>query len=308
MAGEPPKTRADPGERWTPGAAAGGRASLGLAGVAGSLAAHAAVLAVILSSPSRTPDPGLEGPPPIAVELVLLEAIGGPTAEASPTPAPPTPDSVAEAPETAAPEEEVEPSPAESPPDETPDAAATSEEILPPPAIGGVLPPRRPETVAPAPPKRRPQRKPAVPVRATVQPTAQPRPAEAKLPGPAAPKAASAAPGPRPEPAQTAAAAAGVRDAFLDAYQSAVFARLRAKHRYPRALRRRGIGGAGRVEIRIAEDGRLLSWRLIESAGHPDLDAEIARLIERTAPFPPFPPELERSSIRFGFPVRFTRN
>ena len=113
-------------------------------------------------------------------------------------------------------------------------------------------------------------------------------------------------PGARPGLAR-AAPPAGAQSALLTAYQAAVSSRLRQNHRYPRDLKRRGIGGAGRVEVRIARDGRLLAWRLVESAGHPGLDEAIARLIERTAPFPPFPPDLERESIRFSFAVRFTR-
>ena len=76
--------------------------------------------------------------------------------------------------------------------------------------------------------------------------------------------------------------------------------------RYPAEARARGEHGVTRLAFSIDAEGHLLSSRIVASSGSAALDAETLALVQRAQPFPPPPPELAGSEIKFVVPVQFS--
>jgi protein TonB len=88
-------------------------------------------------------------------------------------------------------------------------------------------------------------------------------------------------------------------------YQDMVASLLARTKRYPeRALRRRTTGDAA-IRIEIAADGSLSAFNIIRSTDSPILDEELKAMVDRAAPFPPFPPDLRKSSLALIVPITF---
>ena len=70
-----------------------------------------------------------------------------------------------------------------------------------------------------------------------------------------------------------------------------------------------GAAGAGvaTVAFTIDHSGRVLSARLVRSAGDSALDAEAASLPRRASPVPAPPPDVGGGSITLAVPIRFSR-
>ena len=49
------------------------------------------------------------------------------------------------------------------------------------------------------------------------------------------------------------------------------------------------------VTVSINSDGTLAGVRIVKSSGHQDLDNAVRRIIEMSAPFSAFPPDMKRS-------------
>ncbi len=89
-------------------------------------------------------------------------------------------------------------------------------------------------------------------------------------------------------------------------YVGRILARLERAKRYPAAAK--AVRAEGTVLLRFAIDrrGRLLSWRIEGTSGVPALDEEVASLVRRAAPFPPFPDDMERDRLELTVPIDFS--
>lgn len=98
--------------------------------------------------------------------------------------------------------------------------------------------------------------------------------------------------------------AAGLEQARIN-YQDMVASLLARAKRYPeRALRRRMTGDAT-IRIKIAADGSLSEFDIIQSTESPILDEELKAMVDRAAPFPAFPPDLRKQSLALVVPITF---
>lgn len=107
---------------------------------------------------------------------------------------------------------------------------------------------------------------------------------------PATPAAAEPKP-PRPSP---------------DDYVAKLAAQLARVKRYPSGARVQREQGTVLLYFELNRSGRLLSWHIAQGSGFADLDREVARMIGAAAPFPPFPPTLDKNSDVFLVPVEFS--
>ena len=87
-------------------------------------------------------------------------------------------------------------------------------------------------------------------------------------------------------------------------WRGALMAHLNRHKRFPS-----GAAGAGvaTVAFTIDRSGRVLSARLVRSAGDSALDAEAASLSRRASPVPAPPPDVGGGSITLAVPIRFSR-
>lgn len=88
-------------------------------------------------------------------------------------------------------------------------------------------------------------------------------------------------------------------------YRTLIISMLTREKRYPLRARMRGIEGTGLLRLVIAPDGTLVSSEIETSSGSSILDAEIERMVERAAPFPPFPENMTQKQITMRIPVEF---
>ncbi|MEL6316192.1 MAG: TonB family protein [Pseudomonadota bacterium] len=100
------------------------------------------------------------------------------------------------------------------------------------------------------------------------------------------------------------AAGGGAPGARRD-FMATLAAWLQKHKRYPRRARARRQEGVGRLHLKMAADGRVLSARLKSSSGHRILDDEILAMIRRAEPLPKIPAELGVSTFEVVVPVRF---
>lgn len=165
-----------------------------------------------------------------------------------------------------------------------------------------------PQTAEPAPPQPEPETRevePPKPEPAPVRRAArEPEPEEA-APEAAPPPPPAATPGPA-GPAREGAAETGVGQETMEAdYFAAVSAWLARHKQYPRMARRMQIEGEGRVHLRVARDGSLISYRITRKTGSVVLDREMMATIERATPLPPFPPSLRAQTLEIVVPIIF---
>lgn len=82
--------------------------------------------------------------------------------------------------------------------------------------------------------------------------------------------------------------------------------RLAEVKQYPAAAAARREQGQALLSFRLDRSGRVLAWEIARSSGYADLDAEVARMLARAAPFPPFPPAWSAASASFQVPIGFS--
>ncbi|WP_245257031.1 energy transducer TonB [Nitrobacter sp. Nb-311A] len=75
----------------------------------------------------------------------------------------------------------------------------------------------------------------------------------------------------------------------------------------PQALPSGAGAGVATVAFTIDRSGRVLSARLVRSAGDGMLDAEAVSLPRRASPVPAPPPNIGGGSITLAVPIRFNR-
>ncbi|MEO0983006.1 MAG: energy transducer TonB [Pseudomonadota bacterium] len=168
-----------------------------------------------------------------------------------------------------APAQRLEPPPVETPPEPQPEPQTPTEraEDAPPPE-----PPPQPRPVAP------------------------PAPSDGRLSsgfgtgqGPPAP--------PPPPPVRRTTLDQGFIDISTREYVRRV--------EYPYEALRRGIQGRGRLRVRIDRSGRVVEWRLAQSAGHRLLDREIERVAKQVEQLDPLPDDFGRRTADLIIPFAF---
>lgn len=91
----------------------------------------------------------------------------------------------------------------------------------------------------------------------------------------------------------------------LDAYLSAVRARIEKAKRYPSLARRRGLEGRAAVAFELDESGRP-QHLAVRFADHPLLGEAAVQAVHSAAPFPAFPQGITLAAVRVEVPLRFT--
>jgi|GEM_PF-4114536 len=114
---------------------------------------------------------------------------------------------------------------------------------------------------------------------------------------------------------QTAALAAGrgstgtIRStdgkASEQTYKSKVLARLRSAKRYPDAARAKELEGTAVLTFTVSASGQLTAARITNGSGFAVLDSAALAMARGAAPFPPFPPGMNRAQMTFRVPVQF---
>jgi len=88
-------------------------------------------------------------------------------------------------------------------------------------------------------------------------------------------------------------------------YIGLIRARLEQVKRYPPEARRERQEGTVTMRFTLDRSGRVLSSHIQRSSGAVDLDEEATQMVDRAAPFPPFPRSLERSTLDLMVPIEF---
>jgi protein TonB len=88
-------------------------------------------------------------------------------------------------------------------------------------------------------------------------------------------------------------------------YWNRMLAWVQSNGRYPPEVARQQLEGEGLLEFVIDRSGRLLTYRVLQSAGNYYFDNEIKRMIEWSNPLPPLPPEIKGSAMHVIIPVAF---
>jgi periplasmic protein TonB len=89
-------------------------------------------------------------------------------------------------------------------------------------------------------------------------------------------------------------------------WESLLLKHLQEFKSYPREARRRDEQGVVLLAFSIDRNGHVVSRRIVQSSGHPDLDAEVLSLIERAQPMPAFPPSMTEAQLSLTVPIRFS--
>lgn len=97
----------------------------------------------------------------------------------------------------------------------------------------------------------------------------------------------------------------GGRGSLAIAYEQTLAAWLNSHKYYPASLRRRGIEGEGKLQVRIARSGHVLAVDVAAAFPHPSLEAISQDWVKRAQPFPPVPDTIPGESYVFIVPVGF---
>lgn len=190
------------------------------------------------------------------------------------------------------------------------DAGPVQEEEAPPPE------PQVMETVQPEPVVEPP---PPVPVEAPVVLQAEPpKPQEIAKPKEPPPELKKIEPkknpvtrttaGPRSERTadQASTPSAGASGAAVADWRSMVVSKLQAAKRYPSGAESRREQGVVTLSFTLSRNGAVLARSVARSSGYPELDQEVLSMVQRAAPFPPFPAGMNQASQQLTAPVRFS--
>jgi periplasmic protein TonB len=75
---------------------------------------------------------------------------------------------------------------------------------------------------------------------------------------------------------------------------------------YPSGARARNEEGVAKLDFTLDRSGHVLSWRIVSSSGHPDLDAEVGTMIARAQPLPAFPISMTQAQEDFSVNINFS--
>jgi protein TonB len=122
-----------------------------------------------------------------------------------------------------------------------------------------------------------------------------------EAPPPPPPKVEEQPPPQAPMPARTKGGAPRVAPNWI----TALTRRLEQYKRYPAKSRDRNEEGTVLLGFAVDRTGHVLSHEIVQSSGHPDLDAEASSMIERAQPLPAFPANMTQDQLDLTVPVRF---
>ncbi len=88
-------------------------------------------------------------------------------------------------------------------------------------------------------------------------------------------------------------------------YWTAVQIHLARNKRYPRKAKRRQMQGKILIELTLLSSGKVESYKILESSGFPLLDKAAIKMINKSAPFPPFPASITTAQMTRRIPVVF---
>ncbi|KLN59861.1 hypothetical protein WH96_15905 [Kiloniella spongiae] len=88
-------------------------------------------------------------------------------------------------------------------------------------------------------------------------------------------------------------------------YWKAVQIHLARNKRYPRKAKRRQMQGVTFIELTLLSSGKVESYKILESSGFPLLDKAAIKMINKSAPFPPFPASITVLQMTRRIPVVF---
>jgi len=89
-------------------------------------------------------------------------------------------------------------------------------------------------------------------------------------------------------------------------YQDMVKQRIQEARAYPEWAKRRGIEGAPEIAFTVLSNGACSDTLLLASSGSKILDEEAFQTVKRAAPFPAFPKELNKASLRMRVAIIFS--
>jgi protein TonB len=165
---------------------------------------------------------------------------------------------------------------------------------LPAPAVvAQSLPPPK------APPETKPEVKPVEPPPPEVKRVEEHKAAPLTTASPRSERNTAARPA-APSPGAVASRAA------LASWQSEVVSKLQRVKRYPRGAEERREQGVVTVAFTVSRSGGVLSRHIMRGSGHAELDQEALAMVQRAAPFPPFPPGMTQASAQLSAPIRFS--
>jgi len=95
---------------------------------------------------------------------------------------------------------------------------------------------------------------------------------------------------------------------LLTAYLNSIYLKIEKHKEYPFWARRHGIEGRVIVVFSLKRNGQLKEINVEESSGYSLLDKAAIKTIKRAAPFPAFPPELNKKIITLRIPICFYLN
>jgi protein TonB len=176
----------------------------------------------------------------------------------------------------------------------------------PPPIVEAAKPPPEPPPIPEAEP---PPPEPPPPVVEAEPPPPPPQPKPAVKPPPRRPPPQ---PAPTPAPLQTALvplpapppSPTPTGPIVSAGYRVALSSWLESHKRYPESARERGEEGRAVLRFRIDRSGRVLDYAIVQSTGHPELDAALDQMM-RGASLPPFPADMAASDVEVTVALRF---
>ena len=96
-------------------------------------------------------------------------------------------------------------------------------------------------------------------------------------------------------------------DLLIGAYKREALERIRGFLEFPPRAWRLGLTGSGLLRANINREGQLLSSEIVQSTGQMILDQAMNKMLERSLPLPPPPPELSSNELMIEVPVDFIR-
>ncbi|MBR0647586.1 energy transducer TonB, partial [Plastoroseomonas hellenica] len=89
-------------------------------------------------------------------------------------------------------------------------------------------------------------------------------------------------------------------------YLRSLAAALERHKRYPNEARARRSQGQAILRMVLGRDGRVLSWRIVQSAGDPALDEAVGAMVQAASPLPAPPADMMAGgTLELTVPVRF---
>lgn len=89
-------------------------------------------------------------------------------------------------------------------------------------------------------------------------------------------------------------------------YYAQLAAWLNRNKRYPKRAQKRRQEGVVKLTFTINRNGRVLNHRIVTSSGYSLLDREVKNMLQRAAPLPRIPAELQQVSLTVTVPITFS--